>query len=250
MSSVSFDRIADRYDETRGGLVRGRWIASEITSHLAPGRVLEVGVGTGAIALPLTEAGRHVIGVDLSLPMLTRARERLGPVVLVADGYQLPIGTGSVDNAVIVWVLQLVPDIPGLLTEARRVLRPGGRVVVTVSADTSPEDEMDAILRPMHQALRPPPDRPELVVAAAEQAGLEQITSVRITRQWMSSPAEQARLVEQRTYSTTWGVPEDRWQEVAVPAIAALRALPDPERSRTRITTQMVLAFSAVPSAG
>jgi len=249
VGAVSFDRIADRYDETRGGLDRGRWLAREIGAHLQPGSVLEIGIGTGAVALPLTERGRPVVGVDVSVEMLARAHERLGEVVVRADGYHLPIGTSSVDNVLLVWVLQLVPDLAGLLAEARRVLRPGGRVIAAVSARTVPEDEIDAILRPMHEALRPPPDRPELVVPAAAQAGLDLVTSPKVTREGQSSPAEQARQVEQRTFSSTWDVPDDVWQAVAVPAITALRALPDPEQRRTRVSTQQLLVFSAVPSA-
>ncbi len=66
-SSVSFDRIADSYDETRGGLERGGNIARAIAAHLRPGPVVEIGVGTAAVALPLEGAGHPVVGFDLSL---------------------------------------------------------------------------------------------------------------------------------------------------------------------------------------
>ena len=112
VGAVSFDRIADRYDETRGGLDRGRWLAGEIGAHPQPGSVLEIGIGTGAIALPLTERGRRVVGVDVSSGMLARARERLGEVV-VPTATTCRSGRASVDNVLPVWVLQLVPDLAG-----------------------------------------------------------------------------------------------------------------------------------------
>ena len=64
--SIPFDRVAGTYDETRGGLDRGRRLA-RILAELLPerARLLEVGVGTGAVAAGLTELGRTVVGVDL-----------------------------------------------------------------------------------------------------------------------------------------------------------------------------------------
>jgi ubiquinone/menaquinone biosynthesis C-methylase UbiE len=249
MPSVSFDRVADRYDETRGGLDRGRWLAGEIAPHLTTGAVLEVGVGTGAIALPLTELGHDVVGVDLSGPMLAQARRRLGPVLAMADGFHLPVPDGGVANVVIVWVLQLVGDSAGFLREARRVLVDDGVLIVVVSGQPPEDDELDAILRPMHETLRPPTDRPPQIVAAAKLAGLQLVTSAPTSRTWRTSPEEQARLVEQRAFSSLWDVPADLWRAVGEPAVAALRALPEPDRPRSRRSYQEVLVFTAIPSA-
>lgn len=44
--SVNFDRVADRYDETRGGTDRGRLVAGELVPYLPTGALLEIGVGT------------------------------------------------------------------------------------------------------------------------------------------------------------------------------------------------------------
>jgi ubiquinone/menaquinone biosynthesis C-methylase UbiE len=248
--SVSFDRVADRYDASRGGLERGRWLAGEIAPHLRPGHVLEVGVGTGAVALPLRELGHDVVGVDLSPSMLAVAGRRLGPVVAVGDGYRLPFGDGSVPNVVIVWVLQLVSDVTGFLAAARRVLAAEGVLVAVVDGRGDDLDDIDTVMVPVVETLRPRQDRPEQVVAAAEDAGLGLVRSEQLHREWTSSPQEQADLVEHRAYSYLWDVPDDVWQRVVVPAVATLRELPDPGRARTRIATQRLLVFSAVPSAG
>ena len=104
--SISFDRIADRYDETRGGEQRGDTLAADIDPYLGDAeRVLEVGVGTGIVAAGLGRLGRPVVGVDIAAEMLARAHERLGSRVARADAHALPVPTASVDGAYLVWVL-------------------------------------------------------------------------------------------------------------------------------------------------
>ena len=78
--SISFDRIADRYDATRGGLERGKAVADAIAPHLTDSqRVLEVGIGTGAVAVAMADMGRDVVGIDISPEMLHRAHSRASP---------------------------------------------------------------------------------------------------------------------------------------------------------------------------
>ena len=76
LDSVAFDRAAGYYDESRGLCPEVQeLVADRIEEAAGPGaRLLEVGVGTGRIALPLHRRGRRVVGVDLSLPMLERYR--------------------------------------------------------------------------------------------------------------------------------------------------------------------------------
>lgn len=244
MASVSFDRIADSYDETRGGLERGGMLAAWLAAHLLPGAVAEVGAGTGAVALPLDRRGHRAVGFDLSLAMLRRAHARLGARVAQADAYHLPVRERAVPNVVIVWVLQLVPDIGGVLAEARRVLMPGGRLLVVPASGQADDDDIGVVLQPMHQALRPSRDWPDQVIAAARRVGLRLVEQVvGHSDVWHTSPAEQVRGIEARTWSTLWDVPPDRWVAVVEPALAALRALPEPDRPRERRTAQTLLVF-------
>src|SRR5689334_11954047 len=97
-ASLSFDRVADQYDESRGGTARGERMAADLAPWFAPGAVLEVGVGTGIVAGGLRKHGVPVLGVDLSAEMLRRAVDRLGPVVARADATALPVASGSIDN--------------------------------------------------------------------------------------------------------------------------------------------------------
>ena len=115
-ASINFDRLAAVYDESRGGLQRGGIYAVAIAPHLRPGAVLEIGVGTGAVALPLVEAGHAVVGVDLSPKMLAIADDRLGARIALGDVMALPIATASVTNIVAVWVFQLVASVEHTMT--------------------------------------------------------------------------------------------------------------------------------------
>src|SRR5690242_8119075 len=139
--SRSFERIAEEYDATRGGVPRGQFYVGAFGRFLPPAStVLEVGVGTGAVALPTTEAGHDVLGVDLAPAMLARAYERIGARVAVADAHDLPVASQSVDAVVTVWVLHVVGDPARTVREIARVLRPGGRWIV-MSSDALPSDD-------------------------------------------------------------------------------------------------------------
>jgi ubiquinone/menaquinone biosynthesis C-methylase UbiE len=107
---TEFDRLADHYDKTRGGEQRGADYAVDIDTQLPPGDgvILEIGVGTGVVALGLRRRGRRVLGLDLSYPMLSRARGRLGPVVVCSDAMEMSLATASVAHAVSVWVMHSV----------------------------------------------------------------------------------------------------------------------------------------------
>jgi hypothetical protein len=63
------------------------------------------------------------------------------------------------------------------------------------------------------------------------------------TEAWNTSPEEQAQRIESRAWSSLWDVPDDRWAEVVEPAIAALRALPDPAAPRRRHSHYEILVF-------
>jgi arsenite methyltransferase len=102
------------------------------------GTALDVGSGPGSITASLAHAvGPEglALGVDISEPMLARAvRAAAGPQVgfLRADAQRLPLRDETVDAAVSIAVLQLIPDPAATLSEIARVLRPGGRLAVMV----------------------------------------------------------------------------------------------------------------------
>jgi ubiquinone/menaquinone biosynthesis C-methylase UbiE len=104
------------------------------TISAARGLVLEIGVGSG-LNLPLYgSAVACVHAIDPSAELLARTKLRMGkvscPVLLTrASAEQLPFPSGSVDTVVITWSLCSIPDATKALSEMRRVLKPGGRLL-------------------------------------------------------------------------------------------------------------------------
>lgn len=130
--SVSFDRAAGFYDETRGFPPgEDKHVAHLLAQagNLTPAsRVLEVGVGTGRIALPLVSRVGTLVGVDISRRMMGVLRQKPSyyPVRLVqGSAIQLPFADNSFDAVVAVHVFHLIPGWEHALTEIKRVLKPG-----------------------------------------------------------------------------------------------------------------------------
>jgi SAM-dependent methyltransferase len=97
-------------------------------------RVLDLGCGAGRFVAALRDAGADPVGVELAETALERARRNVpgADLRLVAEDGALPLGHGEVDLAWCSEVLEHVPDTVAFLTEIRRVLRRGGRLLVTV----------------------------------------------------------------------------------------------------------------------
>lgn len=130
-----WDRSAPGYDRQMAFFERV-WFAGgrEWLAERAQGRVLLVGVGTGR-DLEHVAPGVEVSGIDLSPQMLALARRRaadLGRAVDLREGdaSRLPWGPCSFDTVVVTLCLCSVPDPRGALTEAHRVLVPGGRLLL------------------------------------------------------------------------------------------------------------------------
>ena len=240
--SLSFDRIAEHYDRTRGGEDRGRRFAAELRELFDPAEpVLEIGVGTGLVSHGLRELGFRVLGVDLSEAMVRRATERIGPRVAVGDALCLPMGDATVPQALSVWVLHVVGDVQDALTEVARVLEPGGRYVVVPARGQHPGDPIGRAILELERRIDPErrhSDSVERLRAVAPDAGLR----VRDVRRWpahdyLESPAQAIAKIESRSYSILWRVPDDEWREVARPSLEALKALPNLDRPIRRAST-------------
>lgn len=139
-SSIPFDRAVEYYDQTRGfpsdvvePAIR---MMAEVSDLHANSRVLEIGIGTGRIALPLAAHVHSIIGLDLSRPMMERlrAKQTTEAIHLIeGDATRLPLPDASVDAVVVVHVFHAVNPWEAALAEIRRVLKPNG---VLISGDT------------------------------------------------------------------------------------------------------------------
>jgi len=123
------DRVAVQYDALRGHPPEVSPRIGEAIASLAGAgaRILEVGVGTGRIALPTVSAGSDVVGVDLSAEMLRAlaGREQPNLALVRGDITRLPFCSNAFDAAVCVHVLHLV-DSRTVLADLLRMVRPGG----------------------------------------------------------------------------------------------------------------------------
>jgi ubiquinone/menaquinone biosynthesis C-methylase UbiE len=130
-----YDRIASLYDTLAWGMeLRFRPWRRDLWARAAGERILELGVGTGQ-NLRFHPPGKRVVAIDLSERMLARARRRarrLGsPTLLVlADAEAQPYRSDSFDTVVATFLFCSVPDPVQGLREARRVLAPGGTLLL------------------------------------------------------------------------------------------------------------------------
>ncbi|HEY6472550.1 MAG TPA: methyltransferase domain-containing protein [Acidimicrobiales bacterium] len=251
-----FDQLADLYDETRGGEARGDEFASLIAEHLPPPHadtVLEVGVGTGVVALGLAKRGYPVIGLDVSAPMLARARQRLGPTVVLADAMDLPLAAHSLTSAVSVWVVQSVPNPVRLFAQVARVLRPGGRYVVCTTQRPASDDAIGHIIDRMSRAVderrtgkRPRGVSVEQVLEWSALAGFRGEVHP-CERSFVSSPEGELDAIARKSWPALRELDDSAAAEATRPAIEALRALPPGDTERRGFVDLIVLEPAAAP---
>ncbi len=134
--AAMFDGVARRYDITNDVLALGQtrlWRRAAVNAlRPQPGeRIVDLAAGTGTSSVPLAAAGAFVIPCDFSLGMLAVGRERQPGLPFVAgDALHLPFADRSLDAITISFGLRNTADPLAALEEMRRVVRPGGRLVV------------------------------------------------------------------------------------------------------------------------
>ena len=142
-----FDEWPKNYEEwftTPIGLLIKRY-ESELLLYLLRPRpdefILDAGCGTGVFTVDILSFGPHIIGVDLSLPMLTLAEQKtrgqpFQPIL--ADISFLPFPENTFDKVVSVTALEFIEDGKGVMQELFRVTRKGGGIVVATLNSLSP----------------------------------------------------------------------------------------------------------------
>jgi len=133
----AYRRWAGVYDRLFGWVsAPGRTRSVAALNALPAERLLEVGVGTG-LALPLYTEGKRVTGIDLSPEMLAVAERRVsGGVAATIEGLHemdaeaMAFPDASFDAAVAMFVASVVPNPRRMMAEIRRVVRPGGTILL------------------------------------------------------------------------------------------------------------------------
>ncbi len=257
-------RVAVQYDALRGHPPYIAPIIGEAIAANAGGgaRVLELGVGTGRIALPVAGAGCEVFGIDLSAHMLAALAQRVtaeghGRVHLVqGDITQLPFRDGSFDAAVAVHVLHLVADWRGVLEGVKSLVRPGG--VLVLGRDwVDPESfsgqirnffrqtvvEVGTEMMPPGSTAAEPPSGGAAIVAALMTLGAQpQGRGEQVGAEWQSelTPRQVLDGIRSRDDAESWVLPDEvlgetmrrldafaleRWPDLAAPQTVTRRFL-------------------------
>jgi SAM-dependent methyltransferase len=234
--SLRFDKDADDYDAYHGGLERGRKAAEDLSPHLLPGPVLDIGLGTGLVDVGLTELGHSVLGLDVAPQMAARAESRLNGRVVVGNGQHLPFTSGSLPNVIMVHVLHVVDDMDSVLAETARVLAPGGRLVTVHGVPVAEPDDLVGAESPLNVLKPQVPDTPERLADAAAKVGLRVLEEASVNPYEIDlTPNQYADSIAGRVWSYLKDVGDEDWQRLVVPVVAALRALPDPDRERHQV---------------
>ena len=121
----SFDRIADKFDETRSlpeELMA--LVVDAVEKVMSPGaKVLDAGVGTGRFALPLQKRGFEVVGADISTLMMQKAAAKGVQSLVRSDVCALPFKDDAFDYSLSVHLIHLIPQWRTALKEIGRVTK-------------------------------------------------------------------------------------------------------------------------------
>jgi ubiquinone/menaquinone biosynthesis C-methylase UbiE len=117
-----FDDISEIYDSTRQAAtdVELRAVSSELGDCCT---ILDVGVGTGRFAKPLSNLGFEIVGIDLSRKMMLKAKQKGVRNLILADAHNMPFKDETFDASIIIHVLHLLPDWLSVAREMGRVTK-------------------------------------------------------------------------------------------------------------------------------
>ena len=188
-AAVPEGAVPERFEERRDWLL----------GFVSPGdRVLDLGCGEGSFAAALAGAGAQVTMADVASGALERARQAApaAEAVLLAEDEPLPFAADAFDVAWCGETLEHVADATGLATELRRVLRPGGTLLVATPNQPRLGVALEALAgRPLEERLDPRADHlrfftPRTLRELLEDAGFERVS----VQAWDGPPGFRRRL--------------------------------------------------------
>lgn len=215
--SIAFDQAAEYYDRTRA-------LPAEVTARQAEllsdelrhaERVLEIGVGTGRIAVTLDAP---VVGLDLSRPMMKVLRSKSRAIPLVeGDATRLPFADDAFDAAYAAHVFHLIPPWEDAFAELVRVVRPGGIVLAVRGSGRSDVGwELNEVVAVRRSAVGA--DTIEEIDDAARRSGLGVRTLPEL--RWSAGFDLGAEIagIEERAWSGLWHLADEEVRDATARA--------------------------------
>ncbi len=226
---INFDRAVAFYDATRGFPPEieqqvGAFIARHAALH-PHAQVLEIGIGTGRVALPLAPQVGAVYGIDVSAEMMQRLREKQHTervYVALSDAAALPFPAEAFDAALVVHVFHLIQNLEPPLRELRRVLKPGGLLLSGFAGGRGTIEPLSTALQAAHPVFdrgRSTSGQVERIQSALQGAGWQQVASYTLPYSIERTPQSFLDDLLQRRWSSTWSMSDE---ELAL-GIAAVR---------------------------
>ncbi len=190
-------------------------------SLLPPGgRILEIGVGTGRIARSALANHNTLVGIDISRKMMEQFRLALlsgmpSPLLIQGNASSLPLTCGCMDVVVAVHVFHLIPAWQQAVSEAQRVLKPGGMILL--GSDDSPPDTPYSRIqeywgelvqkhtgRRAHRGSISLDEVQQYLISTGAQVNILRTSTWNLTK----TPAQIMQRFEQRVFSHTWTIPD------------------------------------------
>jgi ubiquinone/menaquinone biosynthesis C-methylase UbiE len=239
--SIVFDRAVSFYDKTRADPEQvSRAVTDSIVREARLAReskILEAGIGTGRIGLPLLERGYALVGADLSTAMMGKLQEKIigqnyRLTLVQSDVNGFPFPDASFDCVYAVHLYHLVANWQNALAEAIRVIKPGGVMLVSYhyrnpnSPNRRIRRQLGKLVEPFGINLKRPGVSSNEDLAAEFMRQGYPPREVNVI-QW-ENPTTFAEIldgIEKRTFSETWAVPV----EVMPRVIPDLRAWTEKE---------------------
>lgn len=222
MKRVDFTRGASAYDRRHGALLAADAIQRIVdAAHLsADAAVLDVGAGTGRVAIPLAATGRRIIAIDPANAMLQQLANKSDGVSVspvAAEGSRLPFANSHFDAVVFARVLYLMIDWREVVSEAIRVLKPAGRILHEWGNGVADEEwvqireharklfERAGISNPFHPGVR----TEEEVERVLGDEGLTLVSEIRLEGTASLTLAEFLGRIVNGECSYTWNMPAE-----------------------------------------
>jgi len=219
---VDFSQNAKAYDDRHGAVLDADVVDRiALAAGLPPdAAVVDVGAGTGRVAIAMAITGRRVIAVDPARPMLDTLRSKakeLSVCVVVGEGARLPFPAACADAVVLARTMYLMPDWREVIDEALRVLKPGGRVLHEWGNGSADEDwvkireklrwlfEATGVETPFHPGARSEEEVHRLLI----ERGASHLEDVHVGGGTTMTLGDFVRRIVAGEFSYTWEVPAD-----------------------------------------